>query len=142
MFFNHDIAPAYWASATQEFLEGMEVQILEHPAYSPDLAPCDFGLFPYVELRMKGRRFSSDEELIAAFQEECDLIPKQMWEEWFDEWFVVWKSVLSVTESISKNFENEACTTKIMGQPCMLFSSHFYFSRFSPSLLVYNVLVY
>ena len=52
----------------------------------PDLAPCDFGLFPYVKLRMKDRRFSSDKELTAAFQKECDLIPKQMWEEWFNEW--------------------------------------------------------
>ena len=69
------------------FLEAMEVQRLEDPAYSPDLALCDFGLFPSVKLGMKGQRFSSDEELISAFQEECDLIPKQTWEEWFEEWF-------------------------------------------------------
>ena len=75
-FRHYDNAPAHRAFTTQEFLVGMEVQLLEHPAYSPDLAPCDFGLFPYVKLRMISRRFSSDEELIAAFQEECDLIPK------------------------------------------------------------------
>ena len=51
----------------QEFLDGMEVQLLEQPAYCPDLAPCDFGLFTYIKLRMKGRPFSSDEEVIAAF---------------------------------------------------------------------------
>ena len=56
-FLHHDNAPAYWAFATQEFLEGIEVQLLEHPAYSPDLAPCHFELFPYVKLRIKGRRF-------------------------------------------------------------------------------------
>ena len=45
-FLYHGNAPAHRAFATQEFLERMEVQLLEHPAYSPDLAPCDFGLFP------------------------------------------------------------------------------------------------
>ena len=44
-FLYHDIAPAHRTSVTSEFLEGMEVQLLKHPAYSPDLAPCDFGLF-------------------------------------------------------------------------------------------------
>ena len=33
-----------------------------HPAYSPNLAPCDFYLFPKMKLRMKGRRFLSIEE--------------------------------------------------------------------------------
>ena len=86
-FLYHNNAPAHRAFATQEFLEGIKVQLLEHPAYSPEIAPCDFGLFSDIKLRMKGRHFSSGEELIAAFQEECDLIPKQMWEEWYDEWF-------------------------------------------------------
>ena len=36
----------------------MEVQLLGHPACSPDLAPWDFSLFPYVKLRMEGWRFS------------------------------------------------------------------------------------
>jgi len=26
-----------------------------HPAYSPDLAPCDFYVFPKTKLRLKGR---------------------------------------------------------------------------------------
>ena len=30
-FLHHDNAPAHQAFATQEFLEGMEVQLLEHP---------------------------------------------------------------------------------------------------------------
>ena len=86
-FLHHDIAPAHWAFAMQGFLKGIELQLLEHPAYSRDLAPCDFGLFPYIRLRMKGRHFSSFKEFIAAFQEECNLISKEMWGEWFEKWF-------------------------------------------------------
>ena len=74
-FLHHDHALAHREFTTQEFLKGIKVQLLEHPTYRPASAPCDFGLFPYVKLRMKGRRFSSDEELIDAFREECDLTP-------------------------------------------------------------------
>jgi hypothetical protein len=31
--------------------------IVSHPPYSPDLAPCDFALFPKLKMKLKGRRF-------------------------------------------------------------------------------------
>ena len=34
-----------------------------HPPYSPDLAPCDFFLFPKMKLKLKGRRFDTIEEI-------------------------------------------------------------------------------
>ena len=60
---------------------------IQHPAYSLDLAPCDFALFPYVKLRMKGRHFLSDEEVDSRFLGRMWLDTKKMWDEWFDEWF-------------------------------------------------------
>jgi hypothetical protein len=39
------------------------------PPYSPDLAPCDFFLFPKMKLRLKGRRFDTIEEIQAESQE-------------------------------------------------------------------------
>jgi transposase len=32
---------------------------LEHPPYSPDLAPCDFFLFPKIKSALKGNHFTS-----------------------------------------------------------------------------------
>jgi hypothetical protein len=32
------------------------------PPYSPDLAPCDFFLFPKMKLKLKGQRSESTEE--------------------------------------------------------------------------------
>ena len=49
-------ANAYRAAAMQEFLEETEVKLLTQPEYNTDLAPCDFGLFPYIKLSMKGRQ--------------------------------------------------------------------------------------
>ncbi|EFN83104.1 hypothetical protein EAI_00625, partial [Harpegnathos saltator] len=33
------------------------------PPYSPDLAPCDYFLFPKLHLTMKGNRFASIEDV-------------------------------------------------------------------------------
>ncbi|EFN89680.1 Histone-lysine N-methyltransferase SETMAR, partial [Harpegnathos saltator] len=33
--------------------------VIDHPPYSPDLAPCDFWLFPKLKLAMKGNRFDT-----------------------------------------------------------------------------------
>jgi hypothetical protein len=39
--------------------------VIPHPPYSPDLAPCDFFLFPKMKLKLKGRRFDTTEEIQA-----------------------------------------------------------------------------
>ncbi|UYV82948.1 hypothetical protein LAZ67_22001479 [Cordylochernes scorpioides] len=36
---------------------------LEHPAYSPDLAPSDYFLFGLLKKELEGRRFDSDEDV-------------------------------------------------------------------------------
>jgi histone-lysine N-methyltransferase SETMAR len=41
-------------------------ELLEHPPYSPDLAPSDFYLFPKLKLFFAGQRFSLNQEAIAA----------------------------------------------------------------------------
>ena len=39
-------------------------ELLDHPPYSPDLAPSDFFLFPHLKIALGGQRFSSNEEAI------------------------------------------------------------------------------
>lgn len=43
----------------KQFLTDNHITTLEHPPYSPDLAPCDFNLFPKVKSVLKGTRFES-----------------------------------------------------------------------------------
>jgi hypothetical protein len=40
-------------------VRNLHFAVLEHPAYSPNLAPSDYYLFP----NLKGRKFSSTEEV-------------------------------------------------------------------------------
>jgi histone-lysine N-methyltransferase SETMAR len=53
----HDNAPVHTAHSIQEFLAEKKISVVPHPPYSPDLAPCDFFLFPRIKIKLKGRRF-------------------------------------------------------------------------------------
>jgi len=41
-------------------------ELLPHPQYSPDLAPCDFFLFPNLKMSLAGQKFASNEVVVAA----------------------------------------------------------------------------
>jgi histone-lysine N-methyltransferase SETMAR len=66
VLFLHDNAPAHRTHATQKKLNYLGFQCLDHPPYSPDLAPLDYHLFPGMKKQLKGRHFSSDVDVIAA----------------------------------------------------------------------------
>jgi hypothetical protein len=48
--------------------------VIPHPQYSPNLAPCDFFLFPKMELKLKGRRFDTIEGIQAEWQRVLDSV--------------------------------------------------------------------
>ena len=43
--------------------------LVDHPPYSPDLAPSDYFLFPNMKKHLAGQHYRSDEEVIAAVEE-------------------------------------------------------------------------
>lgn len=87
IFLHHDNAPAHRARATQEFLQATQLVQLPHPAYSPDLAPADFFLFPRMKKNLKGKHFNSREELVVALQAELDRFSHADLRGCFDAWF-------------------------------------------------------
>jgi len=78
----HDSAPAYRALANQK-KQANVFQCLDHPPYSPDLAPSDYHLFPRLKKRWKVRHFSPDAKFIAAAENWLD---GQHFEFLFFEW--------------------------------------------------------
>jgi hypothetical protein len=52
--FLHDNAPAHRALATQKKLAYLGFQCLDHPPFSPDLAPPDYHPFPGLKKQLKG----------------------------------------------------------------------------------------
>jgi hypothetical protein len=41
-----------------EFLTEKSITKMDQPPYSPDIAPCDFWLFPRFKSALKGKRFA------------------------------------------------------------------------------------
>ncbi|GFR76483.1 histone-lysine N-methyltransferase SETMAR [Elysia marginata] len=66
ILFHHDNAPVHTARSVTDILAGYEWELLEHPRYSPDLAPCDFHLFPKMKEHLCGQRFETEEDIIQA----------------------------------------------------------------------------
>jgi len=64
----HDNARPHVARQTVALLDQFGWDIITHPPYSPDLAPCDYHLFPKLKEHLAGRRFSDDDEVKVAVQ--------------------------------------------------------------------------
>lgn len=63
-----DNAPAHKSHVAMQKIRDLGFELLEHPPYSPDLAPSDYHLFPQLKKSLKGRKFSSNEEVIKAVE--------------------------------------------------------------------------
>ncbi|MEW8547188.1 MAG: hypothetical protein AB2693_27060, partial [Candidatus Thiodiazotropha sp.] len=73
---HQDNAPPHCAGLTQATLKELNIKTIEHPPYSPDLAPNDFFLFPTLKEKMRGKRFGSTDELPAAVNWIFRCIPR------------------------------------------------------------------
>ena len=78
VLFLHDNAPAHRSLATQKQMAYLGFQYLDHPLYSPDLAPSDYHLFPGLKKKqLKSRHFFSEAEVIAAVETWLDGQPSE-----------------------------------------------------------------
>ena len=64
--FQQDNAAVHKSMKTMVKLNDLRFELLPHPPYSPDLAPSDSYLFADLKKMLQGKRFNSDDEVIAA----------------------------------------------------------------------------
>jgi histone-lysine N-methyltransferase SETMAR len=64
-----DKARPHTSATTSDAIARLGFTVLPHPAYSPDLAPSYFHLFPKLKEDLRGQKFSSDEEAKAAVRQ-------------------------------------------------------------------------
>ena len=79
----HDNARPHTAAHTVETLQKLNFEMLDHPPYSPDLAPSDFHLFGPLKQALRGRRFTSDEAVKEAVHSWLAAQPKTFFYEGF-----------------------------------------------------------
>ena len=80
---HHDNAPAINALRIRDFLTKNNIAVLEQPPYSPDLAFCDFFLFPKLMKVIKGTHFQDSEAIKTALTRELPAIRRNsFWSTW------------------------------------------------------------
>jgi hypothetical protein len=82
---HHDSALAYDALAVWEFLAKKSIMELDHPLYSPDLAPCDFLLFPKLKTALKDHRFSDIADIQQHVMTILQSIPGEEFQKCFEQ---------------------------------------------------------
>jgi len=70
-----DNAPAHTALSVRELLATEQINALEHPAYSPDLASSEFFLFPKIKEILKGRHIDDIDDIRSNTKAALKAIP-------------------------------------------------------------------
>ena len=59
----HDNVKPHAANTIPAFLQKLKWEVLGHPTYSPDLSPCDYTIFGPIRKALRGKRFTSDDDV-------------------------------------------------------------------------------
>ncbi len=95
--FHQDNAGIHTSNETIAFFGLNDFKLVAHPQYSPDLAPCDFFLFPFLKKHLRSHRFANLIELQTEIKNVFKHITPEMFEEAFKAWAFRWKKcVLSL----------------------------------------------
>ncbi|UYV79201.1 hypothetical protein LAZ67_17001488 [Cordylochernes scorpioides] len=81
VLFLHDNARPHTSCKTVSTIIKLGFEVLEHPAYSPDLAPSDYFLFGLLKKELKGKRFDPDEDVQKVVQDFFHTLPKSAYKE-------------------------------------------------------------
>ncbi|CAH2009639.1 unnamed protein product [Acanthoscelides obtectus] len=80
-------ASSHTAQKTRQYLTEENVELLDHPPYSPDLSPSDFFTFPKIKNILRGQRFQLPEEAVDALKNAVLDLPTNDWNKCFENWF-------------------------------------------------------
>lgn len=80
----HDGATCHSSIMTNNFIEEHGVKLVNHPPYSPDLAPCDFWLFDYLKRNLDS--YEDEEELTRAITKLLKETPEKEYRKTFEKW--------------------------------------------------------
>ena len=91
-------APSHPLLLVQLFMVGKNLAAVPHPPYSPDLAQCDFWLFPKLKMTLKGKRFETNEDIKANTTDRLKLLKKEDFHTCFRQWQKRWNKTVAEGE--------------------------------------------
>jgi hypothetical protein len=124
-----DNARPHAAARKQAMLQEFGWEVFEHPAYSPDLVPCDFHLLTKLKEFLGGRRFKSDETVKDAVKEWLSELAAEVYDEDIQKLVTRYDKCLNVG---GDNVENNLVSVIMIHYILLLF--FVYFSLYPNSL--------
>lgn len=91
----HDNARPHSAALVKEALLELNWEVLQHPPYSPDLAPSDFYLFRSLANNIQGKTFADEEDLGIWLNKYFDSRPGEFWKNGINKLPERWEYVLN-----------------------------------------------
>ena len=104
LILHQDNAPVHVSCVVKQTMSDLNIEPLQHPQYSPDLAICDFFLFPTVKDHLRGRKFESREEQGTAITEALRMVTRDGLQHVFRTWVERWDKCIKAKGSY---FEKE-----------------------------------
>ena len=88
--------------------------LIDHPPYSPDLAPIDVHIFPIVKSALKGHRFDSFQKLLYAVHCVVSDLGSMWITDMFDQWISWHQKRISVQVGYIEKWLNYALWTRLL----------------------------
>ena len=80
VLFYQDNAAIHKSVVAMDAIHECGFELVQHPPYSPDLAPSVFLLFPTMNKLLAGTHYNADNDIISAVHDFLDLQDKNFYE--------------------------------------------------------------
>ena len=99
MWFLQDNGAIHKSAESMRVLEESGFDLLDHPPYSPDLAPSDFYLFRHMKRHLRGKQFVDAEDLKGEVHSFLDQQTQDFFKNAFSELIQRWQKCVSANGS-------------------------------------------
>ncbi len=94
---HHDNASPHTSVLTLALIGSSGIEMVPHPPYSPDLAPCDYFLFPRLKAELQGHKHRNLPDLRTAISRTLEHIPAKHYSAALDTLPVRWMKCLKAS---------------------------------------------
>ena len=127
--FYQNNAPVHKSILVTDYLTKMGINTVPQPPYSPDLAPCDFWLFPKLKEKLIGCHYETIEEMEEAVMKVIDTLPQEdfhgafqkllEWYKWIATGGDYFKRDLSFMRILSIKVPIRKMSVNLFNEPCI-----------------------
>ena len=115
---HQDNAPVHNSILVTDYLTKMGINTVPHRPYSPDLAPCDFGIFPKLKENLRGCCYETIKEMKEAVTKVIDTLTQEDFHEAFQKLLGRYECIAAGEDYFEGDFH--VCTIN-KSAPCIMY---------------------